>query len=198
MLGLGSSVLALCLCVGSGTLALHCRKQRGRWSLPPMLSWLALLLLFMRGMELCLLSSPSLAVHGMPISLHATTQQPATGGAHGTAPLLDSQSALAAILASERPTQEKPKEIAAMKRAHNISVVMPCFGHNAFVEEALASVVHQQYPPAEILIVDDGSEERCGEHAQGILQTRLAASRRRQERCINGRGVTAYSERSDS
>ena len=33
--------------------------------------------------------------------------------------------------------------------------------HNAFLEETLASVVHQQYPPAEIIIVDDGSEDRC-------------------------------------
>ena len=39
---------------------------------------------------------------------------------------------------------------------------MPCFGHVKFQEEAIASVVHQQYPPAEIIVVDDGSEDKCG------------------------------------
>ena len=55
----------------------------------------------------------------------------------------------------------RPAGLAALAALPNISVVMPCFGHVAFQEEAIASVVHQQYPPAEIIVVDDGSEDKC-------------------------------------
>ena len=66
----------------------------------------------------------------------------------------------------------------------NITVVMPCFGQVAWMEEGLASVVHQRYPPAEILVVDDGSEDHCGRAASKILSTTLAAPRRRQIRVL--------------
>jgi hypothetical protein len=56
----------------------------------------------------------------------------------------------------------RPAGLAGLAALPNISVVMPCFGHVAFQEEAIASVVHQQYPPAEIIVVDDGSEDKCG------------------------------------
>jgi len=59
-------------------------------------------------------------------------------------------------------------------------VVMPCFGHAAFLEEALASVIHQIYPPVEIIVVDDGSEDKCGALATTMLQSTLAAPRKRQ------------------
>ena len=57
----------------------------------------------------------------------------------------------------------RPAGLAGLAALPNISVVMPCFGHVAFQEEAIASVVHQQYPPAEIIVVDDGSEDKCGQ-----------------------------------
>ena len=74
----------------------------------------------------------------------------------------------------------RPAGLAALAALPNISVVMPCFGHVAFQEEAIASVVHQQYPPAEIIVVDDGSEDRCGAVAQKLLSETLAARRKAQ------------------
>ena len=59
-------------------------------------------------------------------------------------------------------TPSRPAEL-AKARVENVSVIMPCFGHSAYLEEALASVVHQQYPPAEIIVVDDSDPNRCGE-----------------------------------
>ena len=64
--------------------------------------------------------------------------------------------------------------------ARNISVVVPCFGHTPFLEETLRSIVMQQYPPVEIIIVDDGSVENCGNFAQQLLATTLAPERRQQ------------------
>ena len=68
----------------------------------------------------------------------------------------------------------RPAGLAALAALPNISVVMPCFGHVAFQEEAIASVVHQQYPPAEIIVVDDGSEDHCGRAASKLLDGSLS------------------------
>ena len=88
------------------------------------------------------------------------------------------QDALTVLTSGATPA--RPAGLAALAQLPNISVVMPCFGHVAFQEEAIASVVHQQYPPAEIIVVDDGSEDKCGDHARHILAVTLAAPRRRQ------------------
>ena len=60
-------------------------------------------------------------------------------------------------LAEAARTPVRPFEFHAINAVQNISVVMPCYGHSAFLEEALASIIHQLYPPVEIIIVDDGS-----------------------------------------
>mmetsp|Transcript_37479 Transcript_37479/g.121888 ORF Transcript_37479/g.121888 Transcript_37479/m.121888 type:complete len:533 (-) Transcript_37479:457-2055(-) len=67
------------------------------------------------------------------------------------------------------------------RAAPNISVVVPCYGHVPYLEQTLMSVVTQRYPPAEILVLDDGSEERCGDAAAAMLRRpALARPRRRQ------------------
>ena len=60
----------------------------------------------------------------------------------------------------------------------NISVIMPCFGQVAYLEEGLRSVLLQQYPAAEIIVVDDGSEDHCGQAASRLLDGSLAPLRR--------------------
>ena len=64
------------------------------------------------------------------------------------------------------------------KAPPNISVIMPCYGQVAYLEEGLRSVLTQQYPAAEILIVDDGSEDHCGQAATRLLDGTLAQLRR--------------------
>jgi glycosyltransferase involved in cell wall biosynthesis len=43
--------------------------------------------------------------------------------------------------------------------AARISVLMPCFNHGDYIEEAIASVLNQTVGDAEIIVVDDGSTE---------------------------------------
>lgn len=43
--------------------------------------------------------------------------------------------------------------------APRISVLMPCFNHGAFIDEAIDSVLGQTFADAEILVVDDGSTD---------------------------------------
>jgi len=86
--------------------------------------------------------------------------------------------ALAALAESAKGVPERPAGLSSPP--HNISVIVPCFGHVPFLEETLASLVYQSYAPAEILVVDDGSEDQCGQAAARMLGQTLAAPRRRQ------------------
>jgi glycosyltransferase involved in cell wall biosynthesis len=40
-----------------------------------------------------------------------------------------------------------------------ISVLMPCFNHGAFIDEAIQSVFDQTFADAEIIVIDDGSSD---------------------------------------
>ncbi len=48
------------------------------------------------------------------------------------------------------------------------SVVMPAFDEEAFIAEALQSVLSQTYTPTEVIVVDDGSTDRTREIAHGL------------------------------
>jgi len=52
-----------------------------------------------------------------------------------------------------------PLKLAAEHAAGLVSVIMPSFNSAAFVGEAVASVLTQDYRPLELLIVDDGSSD---------------------------------------
>jgi glycosyltransferase involved in cell wall biosynthesis len=50
-----------------------------------------------------------------------------------------------------------------MRRPPLVSAIMPAFQAEAFLEEALASVLAQDYAPFEVVVCDDGSTDRTPE-----------------------------------
>lgn len=67
-------------------------------------------------------------------------------------------------------TSELRNDVSTAKRAP-VSVVVPCFRCMATIDDAIASVVAQTLPPAEVLLVEDGS----GDGTLAALQ-RIAAA----------------------
>lgn len=49
-----------------------------------------------------------------------------------------------------------------------ISVVIPCFNGAQYLGEAIQSALTQTYPPVEIIVVDDGSEDNSAEIAESF------------------------------
>lgn len=68
-----------------------------------------------------------------------------------------------------------------MTTVPRISIVMPSLNHGTFIEEAIRSVVRQDYPDLEFIVVDggstDGSRETIERHA-GCLAHRICAGDR--------------------
>jgi len=50
-----------------------------------------------------------------------------------------------------------------MKNVPEISVIIPTRDYGKFIGEALESVIKQSLPPAEIIVIDDGSEDNTAE-----------------------------------
>jgi hypothetical protein len=86
--------------------------------------------------------------------------------------------ASAASIAAIAAGGASPPQMNRLGGPPNISVIMPCYGQSRFLEEGLRSVLEQQYPAAEIIVVDDGSEDNCGRVAKEKLDGPLAPLRR--------------------
>ena len=50
-----------------------------------------------------------------------------------------------------------------MKTTPLISVIVPIYQVEAYLEECLDSILNQTYRQLEIILIDDGSTDRCGE-----------------------------------
>jgi len=51
-----------------------------------------------------------------------------------------------------------------------ISVIIPAYNHERYIGEALHSVLAQDYPDLEIIVVDDGSQDATADLAEDILK----------------------------
>jgi glycosyltransferase involved in cell wall biosynthesis len=49
-----------------------------------------------------------------------------------------------------------------------VSIIIPCYNGEAFVQEAIMSALAQSYPHVEVLVVDDGSTDRSAEIARAF------------------------------
>ena len=57
-------------------------------------------------------------------------------------------------------TDEMPMDAAAMPL---VSVLIPAFNHERFVQRCLDSVLEDLYPSKELIIIDDGSTDATAE-----------------------------------
>jgi alpha-1,6-rhamnosyltransferase len=51
-----------------------------------------------------------------------------------------------------------------------ISVLVPCYNRERYIEETLLSILGQDYPNFELIVVDDGSQDRSVEKIQALQQ----------------------------
>jgi glycosyltransferase involved in cell wall biosynthesis len=55
----------------------------------------------------------------------------------------------------------------------SISVIIPAFNAERFIEEAVASALQQTLPPSEVIVVNDGSSDRTTEVCRGMERVRV-------------------------
>lgn len=76
-----------------------------------------------------------------------------------------------------------------------VSVIIPCYNHAHFLQEAIASVTNQTYPHIEIIVVDDGSTDDTAQIAKAhpniryVRQDNLGLSRARNVGLSYSKGI---------
>ena len=50
-----------------------------------------------------------------------------------------------------------------------VSVVIPCYNHENFVQDSIQSVINQTYQNIELIIIDDGSKDGSVEKIQEMI-----------------------------
>ena len=54
----------------------------------------------------------------------------------------------------------------AAETAPLVSIIIPCFNGEAYLEETLKSALAQTHPNVEVIVIDDGSTDPSGKIAQ--------------------------------
>ena len=55
-----------------------------------------------------------------------------------------------------------------------ISLIMPLYNHERFVNKAITSIVNQTYTNWELIVIDDGSTDRSAEIVKSFNDSRIS------------------------
>jgi len=79
-------------------------------------------------------------------------------------------------LLEELPAKiERMAQSVLARKALSVSVVMPTWNREKVVANAVLSALNQSYPPAEVIVVDDGSEDKTCESLQEQFSNQIAS-----------------------
>jgi glycosyltransferase involved in cell wall biosynthesis len=71
----------------------------------------------------------------------------------------------------------------------SVSVVIPCYNGERFVREAIESALRQTRPPAQVIVVDDGSSDRTVGIAMSVAGATVIAQANRGASLARNRGI---------
>lgn len=71
----------------------------------------------------------------------------------------------------------------------SVSVIIPCYNGGRFLREALESALRQTRPPAQVIVVDDGSSDDSVAVAQSVPGVRLIRQQNRGASLARNRGI---------
>ena len=92
------------------------------------------------------------------------------------------------VSGSLSPASEKSVQAAGARPAPKLAVVIACHNYEAFVATAIRSVISQQCPQCELVVIDDASADRSWEiiSASGVHAVRLSDNVGQAQACMRG------------
>jgi glycosyltransferase involved in cell wall biosynthesis len=113
--------------------------------------------------------------------LHGDTLEAARHGVEDCFRSWSSGLHLDRIAARRAPFHVPPAVLPAdATKEADVTVVVPAYMHEAYVEECLRSVLAQSYPHHRVVLVDDASTDATLERARGVVDDRLVVRARRE------------------